>query len=255
MDETRKGTHHASQRVGVTLHQPIPLSLPPWALCANVEQILSTIRPSRTSVNQIAAGGIDVRKAVRQWLRKAGVHTGYPKRQRRVRSGRLIVLWDVSGSMAEYISLYLPWLYSLASSSKDVAVFPFGVRVEDASSLLRQRYDRAVTSISQLPNLWESGTSMGEALQAFVGKYGDDWLRGRCTVLVISDGWDSGKPTDLAQAFAAMRKRGANIAWMHPLLRSPGFELKTRSLLAVRPYVCAWLPGGTPQELLQTIIS
>lgn len=233
--------------------QSISLSRPPWAANLRVDKVLHTIRPSRQRNRRLSVNGVDIRRTTRNWLRQ-GVHGGYQTRRRKVKAGRLVVLWDVSGSMAETFSLYLPWLHRLAQSSDAVGVFPFGVRVEDASLLLRQPYAKAVQSVTALPDLWESGTSMGDVVQRFVDTYADTWLRGRATVLIISDGWDSGDPDDLTSALLHIRQRGAKIAWMHPLLNSPGFELKTKSLVAARPYVSEWLPGGTPQDLVQAVI-
>lgn len=251
---SQKGSYAATRRDGAELTQSLATAIVPWAENLRLDKVMRTVRPSRTASRWMAVDGVDVRRTTRHWLRKGGRGTRYQTRRKRVRAGRIAVLWDVSASMAQTFELYLPWLHRLAQSSDSVGVFPFGLRVEDASELLRQPYPTAVQSMAKLPELWESGTSMGEALQAFVDEYAQVWLRGRSTVLIISDGWDSGNPDDLTNALLHMRRRGAKIDWMHPLLNSPGFELKTKSLLAARPYVSQWIPGATPQDLVQAVI-
>lgn len=172
-----------------------------------------------------------------------------------MRPGRLVVLWDVSGSMAETIPMYLPWLHRVAVSARDVGIFPFGVRLMDLTDAMRQPYASVLSTISATSDLWEGGTELGAAIEQWTARHGLRWLRGRVTVLIISDGWDSGSPESVANALRTIRSRDARIVWMHPLLRTPGFELKTRALVAAKPYVDQWLPGGTPRDLDQMVIS
>ncbi|WAH37752.1 VWA domain-containing protein [Alicyclobacillus dauci] len=229
--------------------------LPAWASRVCIEGVLHRHRPSRIRQWVQPGYAIDVRRTYRLWLKSGAMRMRYVRRQRYTRPGRLVVLWDVSGSMAETISLYLPWLHRLAASSRDVGVFPFGVRVADLTEDIRKAYPTAVQAMADMPGLWESGTSIGLALQDWTTRHSTKWLRGRSTVLIISDGWDSGTPEAVANALRAFCARDARIVWMHPLLRSPGFELKTRALLAARPYVDQWLPGGSPEDLLHASIS
>lgn len=253
-DETQKGSARASHHEGQKLSQAIPKQLPAWASRVSLSDVLRTVRPSRASIFLQWGSHVDMRRTLRQWAKSGGIGCRFERAKRRVKPGRLVVLWDVSGSMAQTIPLYLPWLHRLAASSKEVGIFPFGVRIDEITEGMRQGYPDAIAAVSAVPDVWESGTSVGAVLQTWVKHYGNTWLRGRTTIMVISDGWDSGKPEAVAAALREMRAGNARIVWVHPLLRTAGFTLKTRALMAAKPYVDTWFAGGTREDLQRILI-
>lgn len=162
-----------------------------------------------------------------------------------------MVLWDVSGSMVDYVDLYLAWLYAMVHVSSDVHVFPFGTHVEDITGTLREPFGTARRHLSRLQRLWAGGTKIGGALQLWINRYGPRALRGHPTVLIISDGWDVGTPEDLEHALRTLRAHDAGIYWLNPLGDTLGFEPTTRSLRAADPYLDGSLSGATASALLR----
>ena len=204
---------------------------------------------SRSKATVVGHRDIAWRQSTRQWFRSGRVGTNYVARRTYERPGRIAILWDVSGSMADYLELYLPWLWRLVQLSREVGVFPFGTDIEEVTPLLRQPYRLAQTELSKLSELWAGGTTIGEILDEFQQRFAPVWVKGRCAVIIISDGWDSGSPERIAGVLRQWKRQDARIYWLNPLAATPGFEPRTRALKAAMPYVNRMLSGHSPKAL------
>src|ERR1022692_2626048 len=89
-------------------------------------------------------------------------------RRRKVRLRPLILVLDVSGSMADYSRNLLQFAYSAKRAAARVEVFCFGTRVTRVTMALdRRRPDDALDLAAQAVFYWEGGTRIGESLDAF----------------------------------------------------------------------------------------
>jgi uncharacterized protein with von Willebrand factor type A (vWA) domain len=55
-------------------------------------------------------------------------------------------------------------------------------------------------------------------------------------VIIVSDGWDRGDPTQLAAELVHLRRSAHRLVWLNPLLGSKGYEPLTRGMAAALPY-------------------
>ena len=54
-----------------------------------------------------------------------------------------------------------------------------------------------------------------------------DWGRlvdRRTVVIILSDGWDTGEPSELVAGLRELRLKSRKLIWLNPLLGSPGYE-------------------------------
>ena len=116
-------------------------------------------------------------------------------RRRRVRLRPLILILDVSGSMADYSRHLLQFAYSAKRAAARVEVFCFGTRLTRITRALdHRRPDDALERAARTVFDWEGGTRIGASLDAFVREWG---RRGLCRggiVVICSDGLDRGDP-------------------------------------------------------------
>jgi len=56
-------------------------------------------------------------------------------------------------------------------------------------------------------------------------------------VVILSDGWDTGDPAELAAGLETLKSRCRRLVWLNPLLGSPGYEPLTRGMEAALPHV------------------
>ena len=115
----------------------------------------------------------DLRRTVRESLRMHGEPGQLYWRRRRVRLRPLILILDVSGSMADYSRALLQFAYSAKRAAARVEVFCFGTRLTRISKALdHRRPDRALEAAARAVFDWEGGTRIGDCLDAFIRRVG-----------------------------------------------------------------------------------
>jgi len=129
----------------------------------------------------------------------------------------LILIMDVSGSMADYSRNLLLFAHSAVRATARVEAFCFGTRLTRITRALeRRRIDDAMQRAAAAVFDWEGGTRIGDSLDTFVRDWG---RRGVCRggiVVVCSDGLDRGDPQVLATAMERLRRLCHRVVWMNP---------------------------------------
>jgi hypothetical protein len=159
----------------------------------------------------------DLRRTVRKSLRTQGEPAALAWRRRRVKARPLILILDVSGSMAEYSRTLLQFAYSAKRAASRVEVFCFGTRLTRITKPLRTKsVDDALDRAGRAVVDWEGGTRIGDSLAAFVRDWG---RRGLCrggVVVICSDGLDRGDPDVLAKAMRRLSLLCHRVVWLNP---------------------------------------
>lgn len=175
------------------------------------------------------------------------------RRRRRVRP-RLVLLIDVSRSMAAVSFFYLRLARALAAELADVHVFLFHTGLTEVSGALRDPDPwRAQEKLHLLAQGWGGGTRIGDSLAQFVRDEAPRRVHRRTGVLVWSDGYDTGEPAVLAGALGALRRRARCIAWLNPLAGQPDFEPASAGLQAAWPHLDLHAPAGNLASLRATL--
>ena len=159
----------------------------------------------------------DLRRTAREALRMYGEPAALRWRKRRVRPRPLILILDVSGSMADYSRSLMQFAYSTRRAAAKVEVFCFGTRLTRVTPQLRTRNaDDALDRAGKAVFDWEGGTRIGDCLDVFVRRWGRRGVaRGRI-VVICSDGLDRGDPDVLATAMRRLSLLCHRIVWMNP---------------------------------------
>jgi len=221
---------------------------------AALRRIMARIRLTpprrRTRRTQPAASGRtpDLRRMVRESLRLHGEPARLAWRRRRVRLRPLILILDISGSMADYSRSLMQFAYSAnraAGSVSRVEVFCFGTRLTRITRALEtRRPDQALERAAAAVLDWEGGTRIGESLEEFVRTWG---RRGLCrggVVVICSDGLDRGDPGVLAAAMERLSRLCHTLVWMNPHKGSDKtFRPSTVGMLAAAPHIDVLLSG------------
>jgi len=193
---------------------------------------------------------LDVRRTLRRSLRTQGEPFDRAWRSRRTRSRPLVLILDVSGSMAPYSRALLQFGYAAMAAGRRVEVFCFGTRLTRVTRVLRTKDpDRAMHEIGRIVADWEGGTRIGESLKSLL----DGWsqraaLRGAVVVL-CSDGLERGDPELLRAQMARLRRLAYRVVWANPLKGSPRYEPLARGMAAALPSVDVFLSGHNLESL------
>ncbi len=198
----------------------------PWRVA---ERKTRRLRPAR-------AGRIDLRRSARHAIRSSGELMRLFRRRPRVRRRPLVLICDVSGSMERYSRLLMIFAHAIARR-EDLEAFVFSTRLTRITRLLRYRdLDRALDSVSKSVHDFSGGTRIGDALADFNRHWSRRVLGHGAIVIIISDGWDRGDPTQLTAELIHLRRSAHRLIWLNPLLGSEGYEPLTRGMAAALPH-------------------
>jgi uncharacterized protein len=214
-----------------------------------LEQLAALVRlptPLRLSRRAVPArrGMPDLRRTVRRSFRTGGDPVERAWRERRRRPRRLVLLLDVSGSMADYSRALLLFAHAALRSNPDWEAFVFGTRLTRLTRQLRAgRADEALESAAAAVFDWSGGTRIGESLKAFLDEYGHRWLARGAVVVICSDGLEVGDPELLREQAARLSRLAHRVVWLNPLLADPRYEPLARGMAAALPYVDEFRSG------------
>ena len=162
----------------------------------------------------------------------------------------LVLLCDISGSMAPYTRMLLHFLHTLRHGVDRAEVFVFGTRLTRITHQLRARdVDQALAEVSRQVADWSGGTRIGESLRAFNTTWARRVLGQGAVVCIVSDGWDCGDPALLTAELAHLQRSSFRLIWLNPLLGISGYQPLTRGMAAALPFVDDFLPANNLTSL------
>ena len=180
---------------------------------------------------------LDIRRTLRIAARQDGEIFELEYRKRRSRQRRIVLLMDVSGSMADRTDDYQRFAHTLSGASERLEVFTLGTRLTRVSQAFRRKnVDQALARVSALVADIDGGTRIGEALQSFlaVPRY-VGFARG-ALVIILSDGLERGGPEAMIDAVKRLSRIAWRVDWISPLAID-GKDPETAAMSAVRPYL------------------
>jgi len=147
----------------------------------------------------------------------------------------------VSGSMDLYTRLLLQFVHALQNSLARVETFVFSTSLERITGRLKNKdYERALELLGETRG-WSGGTLIGPSLAAFDSGW-PNLVDRRTIVIILSDGWDTGEPEELAASLARLKGRAGKLIWLNPLLASPEYRPLTRGMQAALPHLDLFAP-------------
>ena len=202
-------------------------------------------RRTRRTAGARSGRSPDLRRTVRESMRMHGEPAELYWRRRKVALRPLILILDVSGSMADYSRNLLQFAHSAKQAAAKVEVFCFGTRLTRVTrALASRRPDDALRLAAQTVFDWEGGTRIGDCLDAFVRDWG---RRGLCRggiVVICSDGLDRGDPDVLATAMERLGRLSHRVVWMNPHQgNNPAFRPSTLGMMVAAPHIDLMLSG------------
>lgn len=193
---------------------------------------------------------VDLRRAFRDSVRGGGELTLLPVRRRRMRPRPLVLVCDVSGSMERYSRMLVHFAHSVAGRHRRVEVFLFSTGLTRVTRDLRgRRLSAAAAAVSRAVPDWSGGTRIGSALRDLHRQWGSRVLGRGAVVLLVSDGWDRGDPSELAHQMSRLRRRSSRLIWLNPLIGTLDYAPLTRGLRAALPFVDDFLPARTLRDV------
>lgn len=196
-------------------------------------------------------GPIHLRRTIRRGLGSGGDMIDLFRKARSPQKQRLIVLLDVSGSMDKYSLFLLRFVCALRENFRQLEAFIFSTTLlRITPALQNRRLEELLVSLNQRVDNWSSGTKIGECLQTFNELFGKQILNGSPTVIILSDGLDTGTPELLSAELEKIRRRARKVVWLNPLKGNSMYEPLARGMKAALPSITNFSSAHSLNSLL-----
>ena len=214
------------------------------------------VQPLKTRRSQASTltARIDARRTLREAMRHGGELTLLKYKAPITRWPNLVVLCDISGSMADYSRMVLHFVHAVANRKGQgwakVHAFTFGTRLTNITRHLRARdVDAALKAAGSEAQDWSGGTRIGQSLHAFNRDWSRRVLGQGAVVLLITDGLDRDDTALLQKETERLHLSCRRLIWLNPLLRWTGFAPKAQGIRAILPHVDSFRAGHSIASL------
>lgn len=188
---------------------------------------------------------LDLRATLRRSRRSGGDPIQHITRRARERPRKVVVLCDISGSMAPYSRACVQLLHAAAGGQR-AEVFTFATRLTRLTRVLSVADpDAALAMAASTAPDWKGGTRIGAPLKEFLDRYGRRGVARGAVVVIVSDGWDRDDPGAIAEQMARLRRLAYRVVWINPRRAAPGFAPLAGGMAAALPYCDALVSGNT----------
>jgi uncharacterized protein with von Willebrand factor type A (vWA) domain len=193
---------------------------------------------------------LDLRRTIHRSIAHGGTPIDLAWRRRKIKPLRLVVLLDASGSMSLYTGFFVRFLHGVVDSFREAEAFVFHTRLAHVSPSLRDRdVTRAVEKLALMAQGIGGGTRIGESLATFNRWHARRVINSRTALMIVSDGYDTGKPEKLGAEMRRLRRRCRRIIWLNPLIGWRDYSPQARGMQAALPYVDLFAPAHNLDSL------
>lgn len=193
---------------------------------------------------------MDFRRMLRRQAMRGVDDVHLAHRRRRIKKTRLMLLCDVSGSMARYSRFLILFMYALQRQISNLEVAVFATRMTPITDLLRSRdVEGSLAQVAAFVQDWAGGTNIGASMREFNDRYTPQMRRSRTVMLVLSDGWDRGEPGVMRREMAHLQRFTDKLIWLNPLLGHSEYQPLTQGMQVALPFLDHFLPAHNLESL------
>ena len=162
-------------------------------------------------------GQLDTRRTLRRNMGWGGVPFITVWKQKRIEKPRVMVLCDVSGSVAPMAQFLLMFLYAVNEALSDIRSFAFAGSLIEVSDILdKEDIEAAIAKIMQM--IGYGSSNYGNSLADFEDGWGTR-VTNKTTIIILGDA--RGNRTDArVEIMQRLALRAKRIIWLNPEYRS-----------------------------------
>lgn len=176
---------------------------------------------------------IDLRRSIKANVRYGGIIFKLHYKQKRIQKPSIVLICDVSGSMARYAAFVIQFIYGLSAVVRNIESFIFAEELEYVTPFFAKLrpFEDTMVELMGKSRVWGKGTNLNQSLLSLWEKH-RLLLNSRTVVIILSDT----KTLELEQASRELVKiKGIvkGIIWLNTL---PQDEWDLPSVKAFRRY-------------------
>jgi len=170
---------------------------------------------------------VDIRRSVRHNIRYGGTMLDLKYKTKRIEKPNILLICDVSGSMARYASFVIQFIYGLSSVVDHIESFIFAEDIERVTPYFTRTGDFATTmaKIMNESKQWGKGTNLNASLKSFNQKY-RNLLNPGTIVMIVSDAKTMAAPKAV-ESMARIKDRVKDVIWLNTLPKREWASVKT----------------------------
>lgn len=176
-------------------------------------------RISRRYLKRRRQGRLDIRRTIRRNISFGGTMIDLKYHSRKVQKPRIILICDVSGSMARYAIFTIQFIYGLSNVVRGIESFIFSEDIERVTPYFKKGagFANTMSSLVEKSNQWGLGTNLYKSLETFLEKH-RRLLSPSVFVLIVSDA-QTVQPLKAAADLKEIRSRVKDIIWLNTMPR------------------------------------
>ncbi len=220
------------------------------------EHLASQLNKRLTHRRKIQPHGsrIDLRQTLRRNLSHGGLPVQLFYQHRRREPLHIVILHDVSHSMAWNNPLLFRFARGIIRAFKYSEAFAFHTQLSRVTEFYREASLQKMKQRLEARNhLWMGGTCIAESINRFNREYAAEILSAKTVMIIISDGFDTDEPGFLAQELKSIKKTAKKIIWLNPMLGRDGYDEDVKSIQAALPYIDRHAPAHSLDALKSTM--
>jgi uncharacterized protein len=192
----------------------------------DLRQLRLAVRPlARKLASRVAqrrrlhrAGRLDVRRTARRSVAFGGVPMHPAYKRRRATRPDVVVLCDVSGSVAEFAGFTFSLVHALHAEMSRLRSFAFVDGIGEVTSLFTDESgppDPRFLTLRPGVVVGDGHSDYGRVFDGFLQKFASDAIRPSTTMIVAGDGRTNYRSAGL-EAFAQLCQRAKRVYWLNP---------------------------------------
>jgi len=165
-----------------------------------------------------STGRLDVRRTMRRSLETGGVPIDPVTKRRHPHRPSLVVLCDVSGSVADFAQFTFSLVNALHDVVPNVRSFAFVDGIAEVTDVfVTSRYDVPVRRLIERNGVvrLDGHSDYGQVFSSFGERYLDETIDNRTTVIITGDARTNYRDAGL-DAFCALAERARHVYWLNP---------------------------------------
>jgi len=173
---------------------------------------------------------LDLRRTIRHNIRYGGTMFKLKYKTKKVQKPKILVICDVSGSMARYAGFVLQFIYGLSTVTENIETFIFSENADRITGEVdkSQAFEKTMAEIINRSEGWGRGTDFSKALTV-ISEHHKQLLTKDTFVIILSDT----KTLNAERAATQLReikKKVKDIIWLNTLPKRVWSETPTVSL-------------------------
>lgn len=160
---------------------------------------------------------IDLRRSIKANVRYGGIIFKLHYKQKRIQKPDIMLICDVSGSMARYAAFVIQFIYGLSSVVKNIESFIFAEELEYVTPYFMKirPFEDTMVELMGKSKIWGKGTNFNKSLKTLRERY--PLLLNSNTVVIILSDTKTLEIDQAVQELSKLKKSVKDIIWLNTL--------------------------------------